>query len=662
MLNYFEMAASQIGTIFRVPRENPELVEAKLAAFTRQVPMMYALVVVNTTALAITFYGTAPHLLTVYLPAAFDAICVIRILSWLRARNTTLSLNQAVEKLTGSIIFAGILGVAFTAWSLSLFPYGDAYSKSHVAFFMAVTSIGCGFCLMHLRAAALIVMALVVVPFAFFFGSSDNVVFVSIAFNFVVVIGAVLFMLLGNYSDFEKRVNSEKALRIKQAELQVLSDKNFRNSNIDSLTGLPNRRNFFAELERGIVNTEHSSGGLLLGILDLDGFKPINDIHGHHTGDRLLVEVADRLRAHLAPHVFLGRLGGDEFVMFSDQLLDPDAIVEAEESIENLFDIPFEIDDITVSISCSIGYAEFPDTARTAQDLFERADYALFFAKQHKRGKAVRFSAEHEADIREASSVSRALAGADLEQELWIAYQPIIDAETRQPASFEALARWKSPELGNVPPMSFIVAAERSGMIGQLTPLLLRKALEGAATWPEHVRISFNLSAVDVASPLSILKIIAVVQQSKVKASRIDFEITETAVMGNLAQATEALNALKTLGARISLDDFGTGYSSLSCIRELPLDKVKIDRSFISNIETDDASRLILRTMLGLCAGLGHDCIVEGVENAEQVDFLHKENCRLMQGYFFAKPMSIEQVRDYLASAQRSMLAERTAG
>jgi diguanylate cyclase (GGDEF)-like protein len=661
MLNYLETAGARIATVFRVPRENPELVEAKLAAFTRQVPMMYALVVVNTTALAITFYGAAPNLLTVYLPVAFDAICIMRMLTWLRARNTTLSLDQAVEKLTGSIIFAGILGIAFCAWSLSLFPYGDAYSKSHVAFFMAVTSIGCGFCLMHLRAAALIVMALVVVPFAFFFGSSDNVVFVSIAFNFVVVIGAILFMLLGNYSDFEKRVNSEKTLRIKQAELQVLSDKNFRNSNIDSLTGLPNRRNFFAELERSIANTEHS-GGLLLGILDLDGFKPINDIHGHRMGDRLLVEVADRLRAHLPPHVFLGRLGGDEFVMFSERLRDPDAIVEAEESIENLFDIPFEIEDVTARISCSIGYAEFPDAAKTAQDLFERADYALFFAKQHKRGKAVRFSAEHEADIREASSVSRALANADLDQELWVAYQPIIDATTQQPASFEALARWKSPELGNVPPMSFIVAAERSGMIAQLTPLLLRKALEGAATWPEHVRISFNLSAVDIASPLSILKIIGAVQQSGVKASRIDFEITETAVMGNLAQATEALNALKALGARISLDDFGTGYSSLSCIRELPLDKVKIDRSFISKIETDYASRLILRTMIGLCNGLGHDCIVEGVETREQADFLREENCPFMQGYFFAKPMSIDRVGAYLISTQGDGPAIRSAG
>jgi diguanylate cyclase (GGDEF)-like protein len=504
---------------------------------------------------------------------------------------------------------------------------------------------------MHLRAAALIVMGLVVIPFAFFFGSSGNPVFVSLAFNFAVVAVAIIVMLLGNYQDFEKRITSESILQLKRAELQALSDINFRNSNIDSLTGLPNRRNFFSELEQRTTNATKFGGGLMLGILDLDGFKPINDVHGHRIGDRLLVEVADRLRAHLEPHVFLGRLGGDEFVIFSNQFLDPDAIVQAEENIEMLFEMPFEIEDISVRIGCSIGYAEFPSAAKTAQDLFERADYALFFAKQNQRGKAVRFSAKHEADIRETSSINRALANADLESELWIAYQPIVSTITQQPIGFEALARWNSPELGNVPPMNFIVAAERSGMISQLTPLLLRKALEGAATWPDQVRISFNLSAVDIASPLSILKIISAVQHSGVKPSRIDFEITETAVMGNLAQATEALNALKTLGARISLDDFGTGYSSLSCIRELPLDKVKIDRAFISRIETDYAARLILRTMIGLCTGLGHDCVVEGVENADQVDFLRKEDCRFMQGYFFAKPMSGDLVHEYLASA-----------
>lgn len=648
MSRVFASFADRLPDFLRLPQDNPELIEAKLAAFTRQVPMMYAIVVFNTWALALTFQGAAPRSLTLDLPAALSVICVFRIMTWWRSRSRALRTDQAVSKLRSSIIFASILGVAFCAWSLSLLPYGDDLAKSHVAFFMAVTSIGCAFCLMHLRAAALIVMNFVVIPFAIYFGASDSPIFVAIAFNFVVVTLAVVIMLLGNHKDFEQRVNSEKALLAKQAELQMLSDRNYRNSNTDSLTGLPNRRNFFTELERAIISARITDRRLSLCILDLDGFKTINDVHGHRIGDRLLLEVADRLRAHLDPRTFFGRLGGDEFVMFSDQLQDKQAINDAEHKILSVFEAPFEIGNIVVRIGCSVGYAQFPDAAQTAEDLFERADYALHFGKQSGRGRVVCFSAEHEATIREASRIDQALLNADLENELWIAYQPIVCANTGRTVSFEALARWRSPDLGDVPPMTFIVAAERSGMIAQLTPLLLRKALEGALNWPDNIRISFNLSAEDVGSTLSILKLIAVIQQSGIKANRIDFEITETGVMRNLAQASQALNALRALGARISLDDFGTGYSSLSCIRELPLDKVKIDRSFISRIEIDPASRLILKTMLGMCSDLGHACIVEGVETAEQIEFLRKEGASFMQGYAFARPMQGSEVAAYL--------------
>jgi diguanylate cyclase (GGDEF)-like protein len=644
---------SFLKTVLSPPDDNPELLQAKFAAFSRQVPIMYALVVLNTLALAVTHYGRAPDWLTLYLPGVLDAICIWRTAMWWRSRHRTISFEQAIRRLRSTIALAGLLGAGFSAWSLSLFSYGDAYMQGQVAFFMGVTAIGCGFCLMHLRSAALLVMALVVVPFTAFLGSSGNVVLASIAINFVIVAIAVTFMLLTNYSEFEQRVNSGSALRAKQAELQAMSDTNLRNSNTDILTGLPNRRHFFAELERrmAVAAADPANKRLRVGIIDLDGFKPINDVHGHLMGDRLLIAVAKRLRARLDPAVFLARLGGDEFVLISDRVTDRQAAVAARKLLIDIFEAPFEIDDLTVRIGCSIGYAEFPKVAKSAEDLFERADYALFYAKQHDRGGIVGFSAVHEATIREASVIDQALMNADLERELWIAYQPIVDAKTFQTVTFEALARWKSPALGNVPPIRFIVAAERSGLIAQLTPMLLRKALEGAATWPEQVRISFNLSAVDLTSPLSILKIISVVENSGVKPSRIDFEITETAVMGNLALATESLNALKALGARISLDDFGTGYSSLSCIRELPLDKVKIDRSFITKIEDDPAACLILRTMIGLCTGLGYECIVEGVETHEQAQFLRTEGCRFMQGYFFAKPMRVDRVRDYIAAS-----------
>lgn len=649
IIDYFQTAVL-------APRDNPELIKAQLAAFSRQVPIMYALVVLNTLAVAFTHYGKAPDLLTLYLPGGLDAICLMRMAMWRRSHDRSFSLDEANRRLRFTLLFAAILAAGFVGWAIALFPYGDASMQGQLIFFTGVTVIGCGFCLMHLRPAALLVMALVVLPFTAFLLSSGSVVLTSIAINFVVVSVAVTFMLLTNYADFEKRINSENALRAKQVELQAMSDINFRNANVDSLTGLPNRRYFFAELNRQI--SAEDNGNLIIAIFDLDGFKQINDVYGHPVGDRLLRQVADRLRAHLHPSIFLSRLGGDEFVIIAPRLRTPDTAADAGDELAALFNTPFEFDDLTVRIGCSIGYAEYPTAAETADALFERADYALFFAKHHGRGTVVGFSAEHEKAIREASLIDQALVNADFERELWVAYQPIVDGHSAQTVSFEALARWNSQSLGNVPPMSFIVAAERLGLICQLTPMLLRKTLEAVATWPEEKRVSFNLSALDLASPLSILKIISVVERSGIKASRIDFEITETAVMHNMVQANAALIQLKRLGAKISLDDFGTGYSSLSCIHELPLDKVKIDRSFISKVESDAAARLILTTIIGLCRNLGLDCIVEGVETAEQAAFLRGQGCRFMQGYYFARPMRGDQVGDHLArSGSAGMVA-----
>lgn len=649
MRNLIEAVKLEAQGLFRTPRDNPELIQAKLAAFSKQVPLMYALVMSSTLALAITHLGSAPAALTVYIPAVLDLVCVVRMIMWLRTRHQVWSHEQALAKLRGTIVFAAILGAGFSAWSLSLFPYGDAYAKGHVAFFMAVTVIGCGFCLMHLRTAALIVMGFVVVPFAVYFVSTGNTVFISIAINFVIVAIAIVFMLLVNYRDFEDRINYQKALLEKQAELQNLSDLNFRNSNVDILTGLPNRRRFFSELEARIQSAAAGGTRLGIGILDLDGFKPINDVHGHPTGDRLLVEVGQRLREQLGSLAFLARIGGDEFALITEGDVTERDITGIGEGIVEMLRAPFEVQGMTARIGGSIGFAQYPSAARDAEALFERADYALYFAKQHDRGQVVIFSHDHEAEIRQASVVAQALINADLEQELSIAYQPIVDVEMSRTVCFEALARWRSPSLGEIAPSIFILAAERTGLITQLTPVLLRKALAGAKQWPDDIRISFNLSAVDIASPLSILKIVNVVEQSGIRPDRIDFEITETAAMRNFAQATEALNVLKRQGARISLDDFGTGYSSLSCIRELPLDKVKIDRGFTMKIETEAASRLILRTMINLCENLGLDCVVEGIETASHRDILRRENCRYMQGYFFARPMPAGEVPGFIA-------------
>jgi predicted signal transduction protein with EAL and GGDEF domain len=253
--------------------------------------------------------------------------------------------------------------------------------------------------------------------------------------------------------------------------------------------------------------------------------------------------------------------------------------------------------------------------------------------------------------IREAASVERGLRKADLEKEISVVFQPIVDVGNGSTLGFEALARWDSPELGEVGPERFIAAAERMRGMGRLTPILLSKTLCAASTWPENLRISFNLSAQDLASPDTITSICAIITASGVNPARIDLEITETAVMRDFNQARAALATLHALGARISLDDFGTGFSSLSQVHRLKLDKIKIDRSFVADILVSPTSCDLVKTIVGLCRSLDLGCIVEGVETEAQKRRLITLGCRYMQGYLFSRPMPASSVVPYLEGA-----------
>jgi predicted signal transduction protein with EAL and GGDEF domain len=293
-----------------------------------------------------------------------------------------------------------------------------------------------------------------------------------------------------------------------------------------------------------------------------------------------------------------------------------------------------------------------------AETLFERADYAMYHGKQASRGSSTIFDPSHEAALRTNSVTERCLRNADLDAELSVRFQPVFDVARGRPIAFEALARWHSPELGHVPPNVFIGVAERSDLINQITPLLLRKTLAAAKAWPADIRVSFNLSVRDLLSPASIVEIVSIVRASGFRAERIDFEVTETAFMGDFDRAQEAIHALKAIGARIALDDFGTGYSSLSYIHRLPLDKIKIDRSFVAGIEAQPTCRTIVRTVVDLCRSLQIDCVVEGAETPTQVAILRELGCATMQGYFFGKPMLEAEVADCIAAAGVTLRSE----
>lgn len=624
-----------------VPKDNPGLVKAQYLALSRQLPMMYFILLINTLMLAGTHYAVAPRWLVVYCPLLMTLFGVIRATEWIRTRNQPRSPAQMLTALKRTNGLAPVVALAFTAWPLALFPYGDSYTQAHVAFYMAITVIGCIFCMMHLLPAALATTAVVNTAFVVFFASTGIITFVATAIDVLLVSIAMLIILRAQYADFTRLVNM-------QAQTAKLSEENLKLANEDSLTGLANRRQFFARLDTLLAHAHEQETRLAVGLIDLDGFKPVNDLYGHRVGDRLLHQVGQRLTGLLDDDMHLARLGGDEFSLIITQAMSDDQLRAFGETLCASLSEPFLLVDIPIQISASLGIATFPDQASSATEIYEYADYALYQSKRHRSGTACLFSAVHRQQLNREGLTEQALRRADLEHEFYMMFQPVVDIHSKQTVAFEALARWESPELGNVPPGDFIPTAERVGMVNRLTLPLLGKALEAAAQWPAGIRLAFNLSAHDCGSEDAAQQIVELIKRSGFDPACLDLEITETAAIQDLHQTQRAISRFRELGCGISLDDFGTGYSSLSQIHALSLTKLKVDRTFVTDLHLDPASFKIVKSLIALCQDMQLECIVEGVETAAELGALKNLGCTRAQGYLFAKPMRASDIRGWL--------------
>jgi diguanylate cyclase (GGDEF)-like protein len=493
------------------------------------------------------------------------------------------------------------------------------------------------------RPAALTLTGTVIAPFVIFLLASGDVVHIAIGLNLLLVTVAMIYILIICSGQFAAMVNG-------QIETRRLSNENFRLANVDSLTDLPNRRQFFHRLSLLAERAKTSNHSFVVGVLDLDGFKAVNDLYGHGVGDRVLKETGQRLLELSDDTQFIARLGGDEFGIIVDAGLDADAVIAVGARICSVFDAPFAVAGIVAKIGGSVGFALAPDAGTTAELLYERADYALYHAKARHRGQPVIFSREHEVEIRKLSTIEHTLRRIDLDAELSLHFQPIVNVATARLVGFEALARWHNPELGDVAPDLFISVAERTELIGTITQVLLRKALAAAASWPDDLFLSFNLSMRDLISQVTILQTVSMIESSGIDPRRIIIEVTETALMQDYERVQESLRILRSMGLKVALDDFGSGQSSLSYVHQLSLDKIKIDRGFIRNIAVQDNARNIVKTVIDLCRNLNFDCVVEGVETAEQVEIIGRLGCSTMQGYFFARPMRQDELADFIAS------------
>lgn len=443
-------------------------------------------------------------------------------------------------------------------------------------------------------------------------------------------------------------------LKKHEKELSRLAEENFRLANIDELTGLSNRRHFLKHLEDLCRAHETDPQPFIIGLVDLDGFKLVNDVHGHPVGDALLQETARRLQSEFSEECIIARLGGDEFGLIVPRDVTTETVEAKADAVCAKLGKPYQLCGERLYVSASIGIASFPSAGQTPQQLLERADFALYHAKQNDKGRAVIFSSEHEIRIRRRAALELGIRESNLEQEMRLEYQPVLDARTQTVRSFEALARWNSPTLGEVPPDQFIPIAETSGLITKLTPILLKRALDDARTWPDSVSLSINLSSLEVASMDHARHLMDLVAGSSIAPERVIFEITETAMMRESEKVLKVLDAFRNFGIRVSLDDFGTGFSSLNYVATMPLDIVKIDRSFLEGIETRRESSSVLSTIGDLCRSLGLASVMEGIETDLQARFVKSAGIDFMQGYLFCRPMSPDRVDEFLASEAES--------
>jgi diguanylate cyclase (GGDEF)-like protein/PAS domain S-box-containing protein len=411
----------------------------------------------------------------------------------------------------------------------------------------------------------------------------------------------------------------------------------------DALTGLPNRRVFAEVLDKAIATTLRSGRPHALLSIDLDRFKPVNDIYGHATGDAVLCEIANRLRAVVRDTDTIARLGGDEFAIILDSAAGEktpggDAIRLAKRVIEAV-QRPILYDNHKIEIGASIGIAVCPADGRDADTIFHAADMAMYRAKQEARGTFRFFERSMEADLRARASleddVRQAVAAGAIEPH----YQPLIRLAENRLSGFEVLARWRHAERGDVPPEVFIPVIERLGLIAEFTYTLLRRACLEARKWPPEISIAVNISPFHLDDPLLPVKVLAILSETGFPPDRLEIEVTESAVTQNLEAAQRSIKTLQSLGIRISLDDFGTGYSNLSNLRAFRFDKIKIDRSFVQSMEVDSGNAQLVHSILDLARNLGLPTVAEGIEHVEALRQILAGGGEFGQGFYFGKAM-----------------------
>ncbi|AFV97046.1 MULTISPECIES: sensor domain-containing phosphodiesterase [unclassified Sulfuricurvum] len=438
-------------------------------------------------------------------------------------------------------------------------------------------------------------------------------------------------MLLGITRDTTERKQNEERIRYL--------------ANFDNLTGLPNRTQLDSQIKDLLSLAKRNNTNVTVMFLDLDHFKDINDSLGHSTGDRLLIETAIRLKSLLREEDTISRMGGDEFIILLPNILFNGASQVAQKLLD-AFNKPFQIGEHELSISASIGIALYPHDGGDFETLYKNADTAMYRAKQEGRNGFCFFTEEMQLHSLRNLEISNALRHALERNQLYLCYQPQFSTQEKKIIGAEALLRWNHPELGNISPAEFIPIAEENGTILSIGEWVLRTAIRIAKEWIDQgsspLIMAVNLSAVQFRSPNLPIQVATILEEVGLPPEYLELELTESVAMYDPQRAINVMNELHERGVRMSIDDFGTGYSSLNYLKKFNVYKLKIDQSFVRDINVDPEDKAIVAAIISMAKSLGLQTIAEGVETVGQLNYLHEQGCDEIQGYYFSKPLPKE--------------------
>ncbi|MGR5151093.1 EAL domain-containing protein [Photobacterium swingsii] len=464
------------------------------------------------------------------------------------------------------------------------------------------------------------------------------------------------YSMFNNYLDmlslFIERDALIESVKLREEKSQNMATKIRHLAYYDTLTGIPNRIMMKEQLDRHIQQRPRVPHAAML--MDLDRFKFVNDTYGHDVGDALLQHVSAALRRVIRRNDKLARLGGDEFLFFCDVSTNEAALMLANRILQEV-ETPFVFNGLELATQGSIGIAFYPHDGATADDLIKKADIAMYRAKRDSSVSAMLYDCSMDSDVQLQATLEQLLRQAIENEGLSVHFQPQYNPYTGKLYGVESLARWYSPALGHVSPTTFIAVAEESGLIYKLGELMTRKSVREHVRWSamypdEILKLSINVSPGQLVRPHFADDYIAAILEEGGNPNHIIIEITETAAITDLEHCVAILNKFIDVGFEIALDDFGTGYSSLSLLKQLPLKYVKIDRSFIMDIDTDQSSKDIVRSIVMMCHSFGYCTLAEGVETPAQIELVKELGCNLIQGYVYSRPLPAEELERLLRS------------